>query len=194
MKNRGFSLLELLFTLGLLGMVVMLAASRWQGLGSRGALSSATLGLLAQVQRCQDLAVRYATHVGLLFDVDERGAFFVVVRDANGNGVSRRDYLTGRDPVVAGPVHLNDFSPQVRLGPPLGCKLPAPGGSGAVPESGLALGKAKILSFAPIVGARSGSIYLSADSEVVALRVAPMGSVRLFRWNSRRGLWLPFTL
>lgn len=194
MRNRGFSLLEVLCIFALLGIVVTLAASPWQGLGSRQALSSAALRLFAEVQKCQNLAVRYATHVGLLFDVNERGAFFVVVRDANGNGVSRREYLAGRDPVVAGPVHLSDFSPQVRPGPPLGGKLPAPGGSGTVPESGLALGESKILSFAPVVGARSGSIYLSAGNEAVALRVAPMGSVRLFRWNPRCGLWQPFTL
>lgn len=194
MRNRGFSLLEVLFTLGLLGLLMALAPSSWQRLRSRQALSSAALRLLAEAQRCQDLAMRYATHVGLLFDVDKRGPFFVVVRDANGNGVSRRDYLAGRDPVMAGPVHLSNFSPKVRLGPPAGCKLPVPGGSGMVPKSGLALGEAGILSFAPVVGARSGSIYLSAGSDVVALRVAPMGSVRLFRWNPRRGLWLPFTL
>ncbi|MGQ9495002.1 MAG: prepilin-type N-terminal cleavage/methylation domain-containing protein [Thermoanaerobaculaceae bacterium] len=194
MRKRGFSLLEVLFTLGLLGLVVTLAASPWQRLSSRQALNSAALRLLAEAQRCYDLAMRYATHVGLLFDVDERGAFFVVVRDANSNGVSRRDYLAGRDPVMAGPVHFSDFGPQVRLGPPEGCQPLAPGGSGTVPGSGLALGEAKILSFAPVMGARSGSIYLSAGSDVVALRVAPMGSIRLYRWNSRRGLWLPFTL
>ncbi len=193
MKDRGFSLLELLVVMALLGLMVALAAPPAQRAWRRAALTRAALRLYTDAQRCQEVAAKRLAPVGLLFDLDQQGVFYVVVADGNGNGVSRRDVLAGRDPVLAGPVHLRHFSSAVRLGLPSGRHLPAPGGSGPLPASGLSVGRWGILSFSPTLGASPGTIVLSTQEEVAALRLAPMGSLRLWRWNPARG-WHPWPM
>jgi prepilin-type N-terminal cleavage/methylation domain-containing protein len=190
MKAKGFSLLELVLVLALLALLSAVALPRNDSLWRRSALTQAALRVLTDAQRCQQLAAQRLAHVGMVFDVDERGTFYVLVADGNGNGVSRRDYLTGRDRVLAGPVYFSQFSGPVRLG--LTMALPAPNGSGLLPPGGLAFGRAGILSFSPTLGATSGTLVLSTGEEVVALRVAPMGALRLFRWSHQRQSWLPF--
>lgn len=191
MKGRGFSLLELLVMMALLYLMVALAGPPAQRAWRRAALSQAALRLYSDAQRCQELAAGRLAPVGLLFDVDQQGVFYVVVADGNGNGVSRRDYLAGRDPVLAGPVHLRRFSSAVQLGLPSGRRLPAPGGGGLLAESGLSIGRWGILSFSPTLGASPGTVALSTQEETVALRLAPMGSLRLWRWSPARG-WRPW--
>jgi len=194
MKAKGFSLVELVVTLSLLALLLAVAGPRTTRWAARGALTAAASRLFTDAQRCRELAAQRLAHVGLLFDVDARGSFYVLVVDRNGNGVSRRDYLAGRDQVLGGPVHFADFGPAVRLGLPPGISVPAPGGTGRVSEAGIAAGRSGILSFSPSLGATPGSVYLTAGDEVVALRVAPMGALRLLRWSKQRQAWVAFTL
>jgi len=194
MKAKGFSLVELLVTLGVLGLLLALATPRTERFARRAALTAAATRLFTDAQRCRELSAQRLAHVGLLFDVDPRGSFYVVVADGNGNGVSRRDYLAGRDRVLAGPVYLADFGAAVRLGLPAGTTVPAPSEQGWVPQGGIAAGRSGILSFSPSLGATPGSVYLSAGDEVVALRVAPLGALRLLRWSKQRQAWVAFTL
>ncbi len=188
-ERKGFSLVELVVVLGILFMLLTVATPQWQRVYQRVALRQAGFRLLTDAQRCQALAAQHLAKVGLVFDVDGGGSFYVLVMDGNGNGVSRKDYLTGRDKVVGGPVYFRDFGPQVRLGLPPKWHIPAPSGNKAVPGEGTALGKAGILSFSPSFGATPGSVYLSAGTEVLALRVTPMGVARLFTWDTQRRLW-----
>jgi prepilin-type N-terminal cleavage/methylation domain-containing protein len=190
-KKSGFSLVELLVVLGIMALVLGVASADLSRMYRRGALRQAGFRLLTDAQRCQTLAVQHLAKVGLVFDVDPRGSFYVLVVDRNGNGVSRRDYLTGRDRVVGNPVYFREFGPQVRLGLPFGWRVPQPGGGGLVAEDGLQVGRAGILSFSPTAGATAGSVFLSSGSEVLALRVTPLGTARLFTWNAQRGLWEP---
>lgn len=190
-KKSGFSLVELLVVLGITALVLAVASADLSRMYRRGALRQAGFRLLTDAQRCQTLAVQHLAKVGLVFDVDHRGSFYVVVVDRNGNGVSRKDYLTGRDSVVANPVYFRDFGPQVRLGLPPGMRVPQPGGRGLVSGDGLQVGSAGILSFSPTMGATAGSVVLSSDAEVLALRVTPAGTARLISWNAPRGLWEP---
>lgn len=194
MKERnGFSLVELVVVLALVGFLAAIAGPDWLRVHHRASLVQAGYRLLVDTQRCQTLAAQRLTHVGILFDLDHRGRFYVLVEDRNGNGVSRRDYLAGRDRVVGGPVYLSDFGRHVRLGPPPGLKVPRPGETGWIPEDGLQVGSAGILSFAPGLGATAGSVYLSAGTRVVALRVTPMGATRLLTWDAGRRAWHPLT-
>lgn len=190
-KKGGFSLVELLVVLGVMALVLVMASADLFRAYRRGALRRAGFRLLTDAQRCQTLAVQHLAKVGLLFDVDPRGSFYVLVVDRNGNGVSRKDYLAGRDRVVGHPVYFRDFGPHVRLGLPSGWQVPQPGGRGLVSEDGLHVGRTGILSFSPIMGATAGSVFLSSGSEVLALRVTPLGTVRLLSWNAPRGLWEP---
>lgn len=192
-KKEGFSLIELLIVLALLGCAAALAAPALDRVQHRAALVQAGYRLLADTQKCQTLAARHLARVGIVFDVDHRGRFYVLVQDGNGNGVSRKDYLAGRDKVVGGPVYLREFGRQVRLGPPFGVRVPKPDESGWVPESGVQAGHAGILSFSPGLGASPGSVYLSAGTRVVALRVTPMGVARLLTWDAGRRAWRPLT-
>lgn len=188
-RKTGFSLVELLVVLGTLVLILGVASPQLSRLYRRAALRHAGFRLLTDAQRCQTLAAQHLAKVGLLFDVDQRGSFYVLVVDGNANGVSRKDYLTGRDRVVGGPVYFREFGPQVRVGLPPGVRVPGPGDGGMVPEGGFALGRSGILSFNPALGATPGSVYLSAGTEVLALRVTPMGAARLFSWNAQRRLW-----
>ncbi|MFN3412675.1 MAG: prepilin-type N-terminal cleavage/methylation domain-containing protein [Thermoanaerobaculum sp.] len=190
-KTRGFSLVELLVVLGVMALVLAVASADFSRIYRRGALRQAGFRLLTDAQRCQTLAIQHLAKVGLVFDTDHRGSFYVLVVDGNGNGVSRKDYLTGRDQVVGNPVYFQDFCPQVRLGLPSGWRVPQPGGGGLVSENGVQVGHAGILSFSPTAGATAGSVFLSSGSEVLALRVTPLGTARLFTWNAQRGLWEP---
>lgn len=190
-EKKGFSLVELLLVLGIVALLLTIATPQWHRVYRRAALRQAGFRLLTDAQRCQTLAAQYLVNVGLVFDVDERGSFYVVVMDKNGNGVSRREYLAGRDRVMGNPVYFRDFGPQVRPGTPPGVKVPAPGDAGTVPVGGLALGRSGILSFNPSLGATPGSVYLATSHEVLALRVTPMGAARLFSWDAQRRLWQP---
>ncbi|MGC8915778.1 MAG: prepilin-type N-terminal cleavage/methylation domain-containing protein [Thermoanaerobaculum sp.] len=190
-QSKGVSLVELLVVLGLVALLAGIASPQLGKTADRAHLAAAGARLLTDTQRCQSLAAQRLAKVGLLFDLDERGRFYVVVADGNGNGVSRRDYLAGRDRIVAGPVYFRDFGARVRLGVSQEMGVPQPGGEGLVPESGLQVGGAGILSFSPGLGATAGSVYLSSGRQVLALRVTSMGVVRLFHYNEARRVWEP---
>ncbi|MCS7183090.1 MAG: prepilin-type N-terminal cleavage/methylation domain-containing protein [Thermoanaerobaculum sp.] len=191
--QRGSSLLEVLVVMALVALMVAVALPAWDRPLARAGLAQGAYRIVSDLQRCPSLAAQYLSKVALVFDVDARGRFYVLVRDGNGNGVSRKEYLTGRDPVLGGKVYLRDVAPQVRLGPPVGLRVPQPGGEGWVPQEGLSVGQAGLLSFSPGFGATPGSIYLSSGSRVAAVRVSPSGAVRLLTWDQLRREWVAFS-
>jgi type II secretion system protein H len=75
-KNRGFTLLDLLIVIMILGIVGTIAIPQFQSLTAEAKLSAATGELVAGLQYAASLAIRYGRPFG--FEADVRGNWFKI--------------------------------------------------------------------------------------------------------------------
>jgi len=190
----GFSQVELLAVLTLVGIVALLgfpaAADRLAAARASAAAREMALTLHALRWR----AVASSASHGLLFDRDALGWFWIVVRDANGNGLSTAEVRSGTDPTLSGPHRFEDVVAGIVPGFPPAPRIPSiPPRSGALSNLGdpVQFGSSNLVSFSPLGSASSGTIYLTDGRHALRAVVlfGPTGRVRVWRFDTREGRW-----
>jgi prepilin-type N-terminal cleavage/methylation domain-containing protein len=180
--SRGYTLLEVLFASAVLCILAGISIPSVQGAIDRSRGAAAARYLAARMALARARAVSRSTTVGLFFGEGERGPWFSVVEDGNGNGIRTRDIDERIDGVVEAPMVIGDLFPGAAIGL-------APG---ALAADALALGGTTILSFSPNGTASSGSVYLvGRDGTQWAVRVLGVTArARVMRYEPATNRWL----
>ena len=186
-EQRGFSLLELLAVLAVVGLALAVAVPNLEEFKRKSDLVRLARQIAADALRCRMEALTSCRNVGLVFgDVEDR-SYYVMVADGDDDGVSRADFVRGVDRALGPKVWVHFLSGGTRLGVPAVWRVPDPGGSGILDARGLRVGSSGIMSFSRTGGATPSSVYFNDGRDrVLAVRVnGEVGRIRALLW--RRG-------
>lgn len=194
--QRGFSLMEALVVVALIGLSVAVGAANLGRLRETVDLRRLGRQIAADALQARIAAFTSGRNVGLLFAEENGKWFYCPVEDRDADGVSRRDFLAGVDRPIGPRVWVEFLSGGVRLGVPAGWKVPDPSGTGSLPaDDGLRIGLAAIMSFSPTATATPCSVYFNDGRErMLAVRVAGHnGKIRLLEWHKGWRRWQEVT-
>lgn len=189
-RAAGFSLLEVLFTMALCAILIGIAVPVGNGAIDEIRTAGAARYVAGRISAARIDAVRRSTTMALRFAPGSDDYVITLHADGNGNGVRTSEIASGVDLTVGGATQVQHHAPGVRFG--LLPEVPdLDGGSGG--SDGVRVGAARILSFSPVGGATSGTLYLHGRRAQYAVRVlGATGRVRVFhydpgarRWNNK---------
>ncbi|MEO8499276.1 MAG: GspH/FimT family pseudopilin [Vicinamibacteria bacterium] len=188
---RGYSLLELLVTLGILLLMGSVALPNIIGYRQEAALVGAAQGFKAEFMRARSIATMKNTQTAIRFESDTQGrTAYATYIDGNGNGVLSLEIAVGVDKRIAGPFRLDAGHSGVEVG--VLPDAPSPDGGRLGPEP-IRFGSARMVSFSPLGTGTPGTFYLRTGSSMAGVRVTG-GSARVRimilrgkRWIDRQG-------
>jgi type II secretory pathway pseudopilin PulG len=190
--GRGYSLLEIVFVLGLI--VTLGAVAVPQSLAGLDDLRAigATRYVSARLQRARMEAVMRSAEVAMQFSATPQGYSYAVFLDGNRNGVRAHDIQTGVDRRIGAPERLVDQFPGVDFGAIPG--LPAIDASGTPPANDpIRLGASGFASFSARGSSSTGTLYIrSRRNAQYAVRIfGDTGKTRLLKFDTSTRRWRP---
>jgi type II secretory pathway pseudopilin PulG len=159
---------------------------------ARAAAGARELASILQAMRWKAVAAN--SNHGLFFARDERGWYWLVVRDGNGNGLRTAEVRSGTDRTVSGPHRLEDRVSGLYLGFPPAESIPRiPPRSGAISDliDPVKFGRSNLISFSPLGTASSGTLYVTDRRHALRAVVlfGPAVRVRVWRFDTREAKW-----
>jgi len=191
--QRGFSLLESLVALAVLGVVTATALPALSKLYKKAAIDAATTDVATIFATARDHAIQSGRNTGVKWFSKDGDVVLSVYEDRNGNGVLSDDIKKGIDRLVAGPYFMRGKYPHITFSFLPNFRGMDPSGS---PIGNLAdpvrFGRSDICSFAPDCGASPGSVYLSNGKDRQSVvRVSPAsGKIQVFDWQPAKKKWI----
>ena len=184
---RGYTLLELLFTIAIGATLVGIAVPLTSGATDEIRTAGAARYLATAIISARIDAIKRSAAVGLRFEPQGPDYLLSLHADGNGNGVRTADILTGVDRLLGSAEFVSDRHPGVRFG-----LLPGiadlDGAMGLA--DGVRIGVARILTLSPTGGATSGTLYLHGRRSQYAVRVlGATGRVRVFHYDPGARQW-----
>ncbi len=186
----GFTLVELLFAMGLAATVGLVAFAEVGATLEQSRATAAARYLAARLQRLRLDAVTRNTHVALRFELVDGEYAFTTYIDGNGDGVRTADIASGIDRQSGALERLGDHFANVNIGALPG--VPAVDVGGVAPGADpVRLGAGNMAVFTPLGTATSGTIYLLGAGRLqLAVRVfGETGRTRALRFNATSGQW-----
>ena len=192
MRSRGYTVIELMFALGLSVTLGAVATPQLLTTVDDVRAAGAVRYLTTRLQRARMEAVLRSTDVGLQF-VATGGTYTVTAyRDGNANGIRTRDIQRGVDPPIGRPERLPDVFPDVDFGARPG--LPPVDAGGTPPGADpIRLGPGNILTFTPLGTASTGSLYVRSrrNSQYVIRIIGETGRTRVLKFDAVSQAWKP---
>jgi prepilin-type N-terminal cleavage/methylation domain-containing protein len=188
-SRGGFTLLELLFAVGILATLsavavpeLLTAVDRYQALG-------AARHVAATLQKARMLAVSRGANVGLRFVWDGDRFRFTMHIDGNRDGLSTRDIADGADPPLGGADGLEQFG-GARFGLVPGLLLPD--GTAPRDDDPIRLGSGSVVSFTPNGTASAGSLYVRGPGghQYVVRIYGDTGKTQVLRYARNERRWV----
>lgn len=188
-QRDGFSLLELLFVVGILATLSAVAVPELLGAVDRYRTLGAARHVAAMLQKARVLAVSSGANVGVRFVRDGDRFRFAMYVDGNRNGLSTRDILEGTDRPVGAADGLEQFG-DARFGLWPGLALP----DGGVPrdDDPIRVGSGSLVSFTPSGTASAGSVYIRGPGgqQYVVRIYGDTGKTQVLRYAPHQRLWV----
>ena len=189
--ERGLTLIELLTTIAILGLIVAVATPSWLTLRRRNAVRTASAEIRAVFHQVRSRAIARSRNAGIRFSKVGAQWQFAVYDDGDGDGVRNDDIRSGADPMVARPRLLFQQGQLVSVGL-LDTVVRDPDGDRLKPEaSPVQFNRSAVCSFSPLGSATPGTIYLTDDAgSLYAVRVyGATAKIRLLRYESATRRW-----
>ena len=190
--QRGFSLMELLTVVSIIGLFVAVAVPSFLNLRRRAALRAASAELRTQFHLARSRAISRNVNCGLKFLLMGGQWHFAVYQDGDHDGVRNDDIKSGKDWLVARPRVVFPSSRAVTIGL-LNVAIKDPDGDLLSPKkSPVVFNKSAICSFSPLGESSSGTIYLTDRGlDLYAVRVyGASAKIRVLRYVRGTGKWV----
>jgi type II secretory pathway pseudopilin PulG len=192
-RERGVTVLEVVFTLGLVGVTAAFASTSVSHWRARGRAEGAARLVMQQVRTARLLAARDRTNVALVFTNElDRGTRFRLHRDGNGNGVRASEAEQGVDPPVGPATSLTEWFPGAVFRIPVDLPGIEDGAAVLAGSEPLRLaGGGRVLSCTPLGAATAGTLYVTGPGgDAFAVRVlGTTGRLRLFVFKPDTARW-----
>jgi hypothetical protein len=188
----GYSVIELLFTLGVLLTISAAVVPQTLAALDRHRLVGATRFVSTRLQQARLEAVVRATDVGIRFTVDARGYTMTWYEDGNSNGISSAEILDGTDRPVATEERLPEHFRDVDFGIVAGLSAIDPGDSRPTGDP-IKFGASDIVTFTPYGTSSSGTLYLAGPGgrEAAVRLFGATGKVRALEYDRATATWMP---
>jgi hypothetical protein len=193
--ESGASLVEALVAMGVVAAVLLAAAPAVAQLRDAGRAGAAGRALAAKLREQRFRSVALRRSCGIHFERLSEGWVWREVRDGNGNGLRTAEIRSGTDPTVSGPHRVESLVSRARLGFPAGGPFPEiPPGTGTIANTDdpVQFGASDIVSFSPLGGSSSGTLYLTDGGALLTAVVVygPTVRVRVLRYDPRERTWV----
>lgn len=189
MKQRGFSLVELLMVIALLGALTAVSVPHLRAWSAEAQLLGAGGRFKGTFRRAYSMAVKQGVYTAIRFERRADGEYYTIYRDKNGNGVLSAEIASGVDERVEAPRRLDGGLAGVRVGINPGVPAIPPDRGTLDPSDPIRFGRANLVSFSPLGTATPGTFYLAGPYAQAAVRVTP-GSARVRLMVCRGGKWV----
>ncbi len=160
----------------------------------RRALDAAAASLAGELARARQEALARNRHVGIAFERTAEADRFAVYLDGGRKGIRSAEIASGADRLIRGPVDFSALHDGVRFGIPGPERIPSvPPGRGSLGPGGdpIRFGNTDIVSFSPIGGASTGSIFLTdrRGGLRAIILYGRTGRIRVWRWDREAHVW-----
>lgn len=189
MNERGHTLLEMVFVLGIILLMASLLIPGLRAYSQEAQLLAAAEKFCGQFREAYSMAVKQNVNTAIRFETGARGPTYSLYADGNANGVLSADIATGRDRRITGPIPLDAGLARVRVAINPGVPAIPPDSGTLDPTDPIKFGRSNMLSFSPMGTATPGTFYLAGESAQAAVRVTP-GSARVRIMFCRGRRWV----
>lgn len=183
MNKRGLVLIELIIIICIIGLIMGIGLPALWKLHLIMSLKSEALFFFSKMKSIRYEAITKHKSVGIVFYKVDKGWYYIVVRDGNGNGILTKDISDGIDVITEGPNTckqagfaevgvLNEYIPEI-----------PPGEDYIDKEHPVQFGKSGIFACSSVGTCTSGTIYFMSSA------VERMQAVRVYAPTSRISLW-----
>jgi prepilin-type N-terminal cleavage/methylation domain-containing protein len=190
-NQSGFSILEMLVVLAIIGVLALCAAPAFATYRRRASMTSQVVELRGIFRSLRMRAVATNRNAGVKFVRVGNEWVYSLYEDGDGDGIRSDDIASGVDRRYAGPSML---APQFHIASIalLPNTIRDPDGDPLMPTaSAVQFNRSTICSFAPTGSATPGSVYITDGAgELLVVRVTgATGRVRELRYNTGSRRW-----
>ncbi len=188
----GYSLVEMLITLAIIGLVVLVAVPAFGNIQRRFALRAATAELRSIFHFARMRAIAQGRHAGLKFIRVGDEWSFAVYDDGDGDGLRNEDIARRVDRLVMPQRVILPESRAINIGL-LPYTIKDPDGDDLTPsDSPVQFNRSALCSFSPLGESTPGTIYITdRGRDLWAVRVyGATAKIRVTRYDGAKRRWV----
>lgn len=186
----GFSVLEMVTVLAIIGVIALCAIPAFATYRRRAAMISEADELRSILRLARSRAITTGHHAGVKFIHAGNQWAYAFYEDGDGDGIRNDDIASGVDRRWSGPSLLISHLDLARIGL-LPDSIRDPDGDPLSPRANaVQFNRSTICSFSPLGSGTPGSVYLTDGKQLCVVRVTgSTGRVRMLRYEAGRRRW-----